>query len=140
MVTGDDVAIGSEIAGQTHLLVASDVFPEITDPKNIPVEAAHAVERADGFGRVFPEHKFEIVKSLQGLGHIVAMTGDGVNDAPALKQAGASSSHPRGRRAAAPPPPPEGTMCGSLRDLSSDRQVLESADPRFAGQRSTRSI
>ncbi len=91
MVTGDDVAIGSEISQQlglgTHLLVASDVFPKGTDPNNIPLDAAHAVERADGFGRVFPEHKYEIVKSLQETGHIVAMTGDGVNDAPALKQA-----------------------------------------------------
>ena len=91
MVTGDDVAIGSEISAElglgTHLLVASDVFPKGTDPNKIPLDAAHAVERADGFGRVFPEHKFEIVKALQELGHIVAMTGDGVNDAPALKQA-----------------------------------------------------
>jgi H+-transporting ATPase len=91
MVTGDDVAIGSEIAAQlglgTHLLVASDVFPKGANPDQIPIEACHAVERADGFGRVFPEHKYEIVKSLQRLGHIVAMTGDGVNDAPALEQA-----------------------------------------------------
>ncbi len=91
MVTGDDVAIGSEISEQlglgTHLLVASDVFAKNTDPDHIPLDAARAVERADGFGRVFPQHKYEIVKSLQELGHIVAMTGDGVNDAPALKQA-----------------------------------------------------
>ena len=91
MVTGDDVAIGGEISRQLglgeHLLVAPDVFPKDVDPNNIPLDAAQAVERADGFGRVFPEHKFEIVKALQERGHIVAMTGDGVNDAPALKQA-----------------------------------------------------
>jgi len=91
MVTGDDVAIGSEIAKQLgmggHLLVAGDVFKEGTDPDQIPVSAARAVERADGFGRVFPQHKYQIVKALQQLGHLVAMTGDGVNDAPALKEA-----------------------------------------------------
>lgn len=91
MVTGDDVAIGAEIANQlgigSNLLVATDVFPKDMDPNKISLDAARAVERADGFGRVFPEHKYEIVRSLQTLGHIVAMTGDGVNDAPALKQA-----------------------------------------------------
>jgi H+-transporting ATPase len=91
MVTGDDVAIGSEIARQLglgeHLLVASDVFGKSSNVDHIAIDAARAVERADGFGRVFPEHKFEIVKALQERGHIVAMTGDGVNDAPALKQA-----------------------------------------------------
>jgi H+-transporting ATPase len=91
MVTGDDVAIGAEISHQLglgeHLLVASDVFGKSDDVDHIAIDAARAVERADGFGRVFPEHKFEIVKALQERGHIVAMTGDGVNDAPALKQA-----------------------------------------------------
>ena len=91
MVTGDDVAIGSEIARQLglgeHLLVASDVFGQSSNVDHIAIDAARAVEKADGFGRVFPEHKFEIVKALQERGHIVAMTGDGVNDAPALKQA-----------------------------------------------------
>ncbi|PJN96207.1 metal-transporting ATPase, partial [Amaricoccus sp. HAR-UPW-R2A-40] len=91
MVTGDDVAIGAEIAAQLgmgpNLLVAGDVFPKGTDPDHIPTASIQAVERADGFGRVFPEHKYEIVKALQQGGHIVAMTGDGVNDSPALKQA-----------------------------------------------------
>ncbi|HPB74538.1 MAG TPA: plasma-membrane proton-efflux P-type ATPase [Chromatiaceae bacterium] len=91
MVTGDDVAIGSEIAKQLgmggHLLVAGNVFEEGKDPDQIPKSAAQAVERADGFGRVFPQHKYQIVKALQQLGHLVAMTGDGVNDAPALKEA-----------------------------------------------------
>ena len=91
MVTGDDVAIGAEIATQLgmgpNLLVASDVFPKGTDPSHIAATSIEAVERADGFGRVFPEHKYEIVRALQQGGHIVAMTGDGVNDSPALKQA-----------------------------------------------------
>lgn len=91
MVTGDDVAIGSEISRQLglgdHLLVAGEVFGEDANPEHIAIDAVRAVEVADGFGRVFPAHKFEIVKALQEGGHIVAMTGDGVNDAPALKQA-----------------------------------------------------
>ena len=91
MVTGDDVAIGDQIAKQLgmgdHLLVASDVFSDGKPPATIPLDVAAAVERADGFGRVFPQHKYEIVKALQQRGHIVAMTGDGVNDAPALRQA-----------------------------------------------------
>lgn len=91
MVTGDDVAIGAEISRQLglgqHLLNASDVFKDNQDPNNISIDTARMVESADGFGRVFPKHKYEIVKALQQRGHIVAMTGDGVNDAPALKQA-----------------------------------------------------
>lgn len=91
MVTGDDVAIGSEISRQLglgqNLVVAQTVFGEQSDPNHLSMDSARAVEKADGFGRVFPEHKFEIVKALQQRGHIVAMTGDGVNDAPALKQA-----------------------------------------------------
>ncbi|MDE1566608.1 plasma-membrane proton-efflux P-type ATPase [Aquabacter sp. P-9] len=91
MVTGDDVAIGGEISRQLglgdRLLVASDVFGKDESPERIAIDTARAVEVADGFGRVFPEHKFAIVKALQERGHIVAMTGDGVNDAPALKQA-----------------------------------------------------
>ena len=91
MVTGDDVAIGSEISGQlgmgTNLIAAADMFTKDMDMSHLPDQITENVEKADGFGRVFPEHKYAIVKALQDRGHVVAMTGDGVNDAPALKQA-----------------------------------------------------
>ncbi|KZK98748.1 MULTISPECIES: plasma-membrane proton-efflux P-type ATPase [unclassified Pseudovibrio] len=91
MVTGDDVAIGREIAGQlglgTSLESASQVFSETKDMDNLPANIREEIVNADGFARVFPEHKYGIVKALQQSGDYVAMTGDGVNDAPALKQA-----------------------------------------------------
>ena len=91
MITGDDTAIARETARQlgmgANIVAAADAFPEDMDPNHVPSQIADAIERADGFARVFPEHKYAIVKTLQDRGHIVAMTGDGVNDAPALKQA-----------------------------------------------------
>jgi H+-transporting ATPase len=91
MVTGDNLAIAKEIASQLHLgpdlHVADEFFGKGSEPGSISAAQAERVEAADGFAQVFPEHKFEIVKALQARGHIVGMTGDGVNDAPALKQA-----------------------------------------------------
>jgi len=88
MVTGDQTAIARETARQlgmgTNILDASG----LGDVKHQEsAQSAEAIERADGFAQVFPEHKFHIVDVLQQRGHIVGMTGDGVNDAPALKKA-----------------------------------------------------
>jgi H+-transporting ATPase len=88
MVTGDQLAIARETAGKlrlgTNILDASG----FGDAKHHETaQLAASIEKADGFAQVFPEHKFHIVDVLQKRGHIVGMTGDGVNDAPALKQA-----------------------------------------------------
>ena len=91
MVTGDNTAIGREISGQlglgTHIEPADRFFAEGADPEHVTPGVAKRIEKADGFAQVFPEHKYGIVKALQDRGHLVGMTGDGVNDAPALKQA-----------------------------------------------------
>ena len=93
MVTGDNTAIARQIADQlglgANIHTAEEFFKESAADGSISAKAAAAVEAAEGFAQVFPEHKFQIVKALQSRGHIVGMTGDGVNDAPALKQANA---------------------------------------------------
>jgi len=88
MVTGDALAIAEETAKK--LGMGADILDAATlgDEKQQKTPAvAKAIENADGFAQVFPEHKFHIVEDLQNRGHIVGMTGDGVNDAPALKKA-----------------------------------------------------
>ncbi|HXP89714.1 MAG TPA: plasma-membrane proton-efflux P-type ATPase [Fibrobacteria bacterium] len=88
MVTGDAIAIAVETAKKlgmgSGILDASGLMDAKHDE---PEKVSKSIEDADGFAQVFPEHKFHIVDVLQKRGHIVGMTGDGVNDAPALKKA-----------------------------------------------------
>ncbi len=85
MLTGDSLAIAKEIAGQvgigTNIIRLSDIKDLSED------EQAKRTASSDGFAEIYPEDKYKIVKLLQSKGYMVGMTGDGVNDAPALKQA-----------------------------------------------------
>ncbi|XP_008784793.1 plasma membrane ATPase 4-like isoform X1 [Phoenix dactylifera] len=90
MITGDQLAIAKETG--RRLGMGTNMYPSSTllGDKNteitgLPID--ELIEKADGFAGVFPEHKYEIVKRLQERKHICGMTGDGVNDAPALKKA-----------------------------------------------------
>jgi H+-transporting ATPase len=90
MLTGDQIAIAKEIGQQLNLgrnIMDAGLFDEAR--QHDTGQMADAIEQADGFAQVFPEHKYHIVDTLQRRGHIVGMTGDGVNDAPALKKADA---------------------------------------------------
>ncbi|KAJ3673682.1 hypothetical protein LUZ60_005674 [Juncus effusus] len=90
MITGDQLAIARETGRRlgmgTNMYPSSSLLGREKDENEaLPVD--ELIEKADGFAGVFPEHKYEIVKILQEKSHIVGMTGDGVNDAPALKKA-----------------------------------------------------
>ncbi|XP_038683916.1 LOW QUALITY PROTEIN: ATPase 10, plasma membrane-type-like [Tripterygium wilfordii] len=90
MITGDQLAIAKETGRRlgmgTNMYPSSSLFGhEREEHEALPVD--ELIEKADGFAGVFPEHKYEIVKILQEKKHVVGMTGDGVNDAPALKKA-----------------------------------------------------
>jgi H+-transporting ATPase len=90
MVTGDQIAIAKEIARQLGLgqnILDAGLFSETKHHESAQLRSS--IEQVDGFAQVFPEHKYHIVDVLQQQGHIVGMTGDGVNDAPALKKADA---------------------------------------------------
>jgi len=90
MVTGDNIAIAKQTAGELglgqNILLAEQII-KAKDKDDIIHNVAQCAETADGFAQVFPEHKYWLVKDLQANDHLIGMTGDGVNDAPALKQA-----------------------------------------------------
>ncbi|XP_058761547.1 plasma membrane ATPase-like isoform X1 [Vicia villosa] len=91
MITGDQLAIGKETGRRlgmgTNMYPSSALLGEHKDASTSDIPIDELIEKADGFAGVFPEHKYEIVKRLQDRKHICGMTGDGVNDAPALKRA-----------------------------------------------------
>ncbi|KAI7729860.1 hypothetical protein M8C21_007750 [Ambrosia artemisiifolia] len=91
MITGDQLAIGKETGRRlgmgTNMYPSSALLGQNKDESIAALPIDELIEKADGFAGVFPEHKYEIVKRLQARKHICGMTGDGVNDAPALKKA-----------------------------------------------------
>jgi H+-transporting ATPase len=85
MLTGDNMAIAREIADQVG--IGSDII-RMADIRGLSEdEQVRIVGESSGFAEIYPEDKYKVVKLLQSRGHMVGMTGDGVNDAPALKQA-----------------------------------------------------
>ncbi|KAK9931690.1 hypothetical protein M0R45_018958 [Rubus argutus] len=91
MITGDQLAIAKETGRRlgmgTNMYPSASLLGQDKDASIAALPIEELIEKADGFAGVFPEHKYEIVKKLQERKHICGMTGDGVNDAPALKKA-----------------------------------------------------
>ena len=85
LLTGDNVAIAREIADQVG--IGSRISPASNLAKLSEADQAKLLDEHDGLAEIYPEDKFKVVKLLQSRGHLVGMTGDGVNDSPALKQA-----------------------------------------------------
>jgi H+-transporting ATPase len=87
MLTGDAVAIAKETCKQLGLKTNVYDSEKLIGGGMAGSDIRDFVEAADGFAEVFPEHKYQVVSLLQERGHLTAMTGDGVNDAPSLKKA-----------------------------------------------------
>jgi H+-transporting ATPase len=81
MITGDDLSTAQSIAEQVG------ITGDICTPETLHADMASAAAQFDIFARVYPEDKYRLVETLQSAGHIVGMTGDGINDAPAIRQA-----------------------------------------------------
>ncbi len=84
MLTGDNIKVAMQIASEVGM---GNKIYDITAERKNEKELQRKIISAEGFADVYPEDKYTIVKTLQKDGYIVGMTGDGVNDAPALKQA-----------------------------------------------------
>jgi H+-transporting ATPase len=90
MITGDQLAIAKETGrrlGMGDNMFLSKTLKDGPPPESGYTDVDDLILHADGFAGVYPEHKYEIVEKLQAMGYMIAMTGDGVNDAPALSKA-----------------------------------------------------
>jgi P-type Ca2+ transporter type 2C len=87
MITGDHPLTARYIAQDLGMMNSGQVLTGVELEEMSTEELQEIVETVSVYARVSPEHKFRIVEALQARGHVVAMTGDGVNDAPALKRA-----------------------------------------------------
>jgi P-type Ca2+ transporter type 2C len=87
MITGDHPLTAQAVAGELGLLKQGRVITGAALEEMSPTELDREVEKVEVYARVSPAHKLRVVTALQSKGHVVAMTGDGVNDAPALKKA-----------------------------------------------------
>ncbi|CAM0138675.1 hypothetical protein VKS41_008406 [Umbelopsis sp. WA50703] len=87
MVTGDQLIIAKEVASRLGMGRVILDANHLVDPSKSEEDVTLHCQRADGFAQVIPEHKYRVVELLQKKGLLVGMTGDGVNDAPALKKA-----------------------------------------------------
>jgi H+-transporting ATPase len=86
MLTGDALPVATEVARQVGLGKIA-LASKVDATAHTHVDPATLIDAADGLAEVYPEDKYTVVKHLQAAGHVVGMTGDGVNDAPALRQA-----------------------------------------------------